>query len=199
MNTKKDKIITYLSLFVMTIITIVSIVTEQSTVFYILYLFWFDEFIRTVFDRFRYYYKKDQIQNLTVFLSNNKQRFFLLSNYFIFIILIFGLVIDRKNFNLIGINLSILMFQNPLFNYTLISFMGREFYLYKNISNQLESKNLVSIGIIILHVSLVLGVLLWTFSSQKFQFFKEYAALISIIPFLLLKLIFEIKMENQSD
>jgi hypothetical protein len=181
----------------MTIITIMLLIKSQTTVFYILYLFWCDEFIRTIFDRFRYKFKKNQIEDLPQFLSNNKDRFFMLWIYFVFIIVFFGLVIDWKNSEIIGTNFSVFLFKNSFFNYSIITFLLREIYLFRNDKNILEPKNLVSNGIIILHISLIFGILFWFLSTKKFLFFQEYATLISIIPFLLLKIIFELKSENQ--
>ena len=181
----------------MTLITVFSIVNEQTTVFYILYLFWFDEFIRTFFDRLKYHFKKSQIQNLPEFLKSNKDRFFMLWIYFVFIIVFFGLIIDWKKYEIIGTNFSVLFFQNSFFNCSIATFLVRETYLFGNDKNIVESKNLLSNGIIILHISLIFGILFWFLSTKKFLFFQEYATLISIIPFLLLKIIFELKSENQ--
>lgn len=197
MTLKYNVIANYLSVFFMTILTIVSVVSNQTTVFYILYLFWCDEFIRTVFDRIKYHYKQNQIENPMEFLSNNKERFFMLFVYFVFITIVFGLVINWKNYDIVGANFTVFLFQNSFFNYTLITFILREAYLYRENNLALESKTLVSNGIIILHISLIFGILFWFLSTKKFHFFQEYATLISIIPFLVLKIIFEVKSERQ--
>ena len=52
-----------ISLALITAFTIVEIINKETTVFYIIYLFWFDEFIRTVFDRVAYRFKKENIEN----------------------------------------------------------------------------------------------------------------------------------------
>lgn len=197
MLVKQNNLVNYLSLFLMTIITVFSIINKQTTVFYILYLFWFDELIRTVFDRLKFYFRKNQIEDLSVFLSDNNNRFFMLSVYLVFILVFFGLMMDWKHYEIIGNNFSVFFFQNSLFNSSLITFLFREYYLFKNNKAQLESKTLLSNGIIILHLSLIFGIFFWFISTKKILFFQEYATLISIIPFLLLKIIFEIKSENQ--
>ena len=196
MNISSNKIINYASLFSMTLITVFSIINQETTVFYLLFLFWCDEFIRTLFDGFGYFFRKVTIKNLSNYLSNVKSRFFFLFVYLVFIVFIFGLIIDWKNGDLVIDNLSVLFFKNNLFNYTVLTFLVREIFLFFNNKNPLEAKSILSKGIIILHISLVLGIFFWFISSQKIDFFKEYAALISIVPFLILKLYFEVKTQN---
>ena len=181
----------------MALFTILSLLNKQTTVFYIIYLFWFDEFIRTVFDRIRFQNKTDQINDQIEFSSNNKERFFMLWIYFVIIFVFFGLVIDWKSYEIIATNFSVFLFQNSFFNYSIITFLLREIYFFRHDKNELESKSLVSNGIIILHISLIFGILFWFLSTKKFLFFQEYATLISILPFLLIKIVFEIKSENQ--
>lgn len=196
MNLKSNKIVNYGSLLSMTLFTVFSIIEKQTTVFYILYLFWCDEFLRTFFDGLNYFFRKKNIENLSKYLSNVKSRFFLLFVYVVFIVVIFGLVVDWKNADLIIDNLSVLFFKNSLFNFTIITFICRELYFFLYNTTQLQSKSVLSNGIIILHISLVLGLFGWFLSTQKIDLFKEYATLISIVPFLFLKVFFEIKSEN---
>lgn len=181
----------YISLLAMTVFTVIEVVSKQTSVFYILYLFWFDECIRTFFDGIQSRFAKNQIENPTKF--NYKEKLFLLFGYFVFIVIIFGFVIDRKDFDLIRINLTVLTFQNTLFNYSLVTFVLREIYLFRKVNTNVEFESQVTIGIITLHISIVLGILFWFLSAQKLQFMTDYANVIAIIPFLLLKLFFEIK------
>ena len=195
MSLKSNKIINYVSLLAMTLFTVYSILDKQFTVFYILFLFWCDEFVRTLFDLLNYFFRKNNIENLFVYLSNVKSRVFFLGVYLVFIIVVFGLIIDWNNTDLILQNLFVLFFKDWLFNLTILIFIIREFYFYQKNKSQLKPKHLFSNGIIILHVSILLGVLFWFISAQKIPFFKEYATVISIVPFLLLKIIFELKSE----
>lgn len=180
----------------MTIITIISIFEKETTVFYILYLFWCDELIRTLSDGCNYIFRKKSIQNSIKYISNVKSRFFLLFVYLVFLIVVFGLMMDWKNSDLIIHNLSVLFLKNTFFNFTIITFVLREIYFFMHNKTQLEAKSLFSSGIIILHISIVLGILFWAISTQKVEIFKEYATIISIVPFLILKLFFEIKTVN---
>lgn len=191
-----NKIAQYLSLFAMTAFTVMSIVNKETSVFYIIYLFWCDEFLRTIFDRLKLRFNRSQIQDTKVFRSSIKSRFFMLFVYFIFIFVVFGLVMNSSEADLVLLNFEVFLFQNAVFNYTLMSFLLRELYLLLNPKNEIEPQHLLSNGLIILHLSIVLGIFAWFLSTEKFPFFESYATLISIIPFLLLKLVFEIKTEN---
>ncbi|GFZ83010.1 hypothetical protein GCM10011531_12060 [Aquaticitalea lipolytica] len=194
MVNKKHKILgEYLSLIVMTCITIMAIYSKQITVFYIIYLFWCDEFLKTIFDGFRYRFKKEQIQNPTNYILNIKNRFFMLLIYLVFIIVCFGLILDWNNTDLILGNFEVFFFKNTLFNISLITFLLREIYLYKNNQLILNSHHLLSSGIITLHISLILGIMLSFLIKKEFVVFENYAAVFAIIPFLLLKLYFEIQ------
>ncbi len=193
MNTSvNNKTAKYISLFGIIAFTLVEVYYKQTSIFYILYLFWFDEFIKTVFERITYTFKKEKIENPLKFLQNVKGKFFMLSIYFVFIVIVFGLVIDRKDFDLIGINLTVLAFQNTFFNFSIVTFILREFYLYMNLSRNNDDNYSVSNGIIILHLSIILGIFSWYLLTKKFQVSLEFIGIISISPFLLLKLIFEI-------
>jgi hypothetical protein len=202
MQTKTPKIAEYLSLFAMTCFTVLAIYNKQISVFYIIYLFWCDEFLKTLFDRLRYYFKKDKLQSPTNYLSNNKSRLFMLMVYLVFIIVCFGLMLDWNNTDLILGNFEVFLFKNTLFNFSLISFLLREVYLYRNDHSVLLPHHLLSSGIITLHVSLILGITFSFLIKKEFVVFENYIAVIAIIPFLILKLFFEIqeiKLNNKSD
>ncbi len=188
-----NKLVKYISLLVITVFTIFEIINKQTSVFYILYLFWFDEFMRTVFDRISYQYKTKNIENPVLFHQLNKERFFLLGVYFIFIVVLFGIIIDWKQMELIGLNYATFFFKNMYFNFSLLTLIAREIYYYQSNNNLKQAKSVTSNGIIILHISIVLGMFLWFLSTQKFQFMTDYSNVISIIPFLLLKIVFESK------
>ena len=193
---RKNELVTKTSLIAITFFTIIELYYKQTSVFYILYLFWFDEFIKTISNWITYYFKKKKIENQARFVENIKTRFFMLFGYFLFIVILFGLVMNRNDFNLIGINLTVLAFQNTFFNLSIAAFVVREIYLYCNNAQDDEAFYTVSNGIIILHLSIILGVFIWFLSTRKFQIPVEYVNIFSIIPFLLLKLLFEIKLKE---
>ncbi|AJR02782.1 hypothetical protein [Siansivirga zeaxanthinifaciens] len=190
---QRPKIAEYLSLFVMTLITVLAIYNKQITVFYILYLFWWDEFLKTVFDRLRYQLKRNQLVNAVVQLSNTKSRLFMLMIYLVFIIVFFGLILDWNHSDLVLSNFEIFFFKNALFNFSLLTFLLREIYKFRSDSHIGLTHHLLSPGVITLHVSLILGILLSFFLKKEFIVFENYVAVLAIIPFLILKLFFEIK------
>lgn len=192
MYTPYARLSKYLSLAAMILITLVAIYNKNITVFYIIYLFWWDEFLKTVFHRLRYHFKKDLFQNPVQVLNGIKARLFFLFIYIVFIIVIFGLVINWKDHDLIIMNLEVLFFKNTFFNITLFTFLLREMAIYQIGSDQITFNTSLSKGVITLHISIVLGILLWFLVSKKFILFTDHAVIFSIIPFLLLKIFFEV-------
>ena len=193
---KASVVTNYVSLALMSTFTLMAVANNQISVFYIVYLFWFDEILRTV-SRFVFYiFKKQFIQNHLVFISNIKSKFFLLFVYFVFIVIFFGFIIDWKNQDLILINFEVLLFQSSMFNFTLITFIVRELFLFfKNEYETVSGNILLSKGIIILHISIIIGMLIWGFLPKNFYENSNSNMLSAIViaPFLLLKLFFEIK------
>lgn len=187
--------IDYISLFFMTVFTAFSIVNKEISVFYIIYLFWFHEFLRNSIKIGFYLFKKEKIAFLEVYLKTIKSKSFILFVYFIFIFIFFGLMLDWENTDLIMINFEVLMFKNTLFNLTTALFLARELMSYYN--NELEKnyKNVfLSNGVIILHISIILGMLIWGFLPKSIYENNSSNILSAIViaPFLILKLFFEI-------
>lgn len=182
----------YVSLFAMIAFTVLAIANKSISVFYILYLFWWDEFLKSCFDLLKYGFKKTQIEHPRAYISNIRGRLFFLMVYFVFIVIFFGVVLDNKTFDLVALNFEVLFFKNPLFNFSVLSFLLRELYLFKFNPQLMISHSVLSRGIITLHVSIILGIFIWALFTLKFQSFKAYAALFSAIPFLLFKIFFEV-------
>lgn len=193
---KYNRIAEYFSLFAMIMFTSIAIFYKNITVFYLLYLFWCDEFLKTIFDYLRFRFKNKTLENAPKYLSNTKSRLFLLMVYFVFIIVFFGLMLDWKNSDLILNNFEVFFFRNQLFNFSFITFLIREMYLFWNGVQTTTSHHILSQGIITLHISLVLGILFWFLVTKKIMMLEDYATIISIIPFLILKITFEVQEIN---
>jgi hypothetical protein len=180
----------------MTVFTLLTIINNQISVFYIIYLFWFDEFLRTIFQFIFYYFKRKEIKGHPLYFKTIKSKLFVLFIYFIFIIVCFGLLIDWKNTDLILINFEVFLFKNELFNFTIVTFLGRELLLYfKNELNIIHQNIFLSKRIIILHISIIIGMCIWAF-LPKYIYENSSSNILSAIiisPFLLLKLFFEIQ------
>ena len=195
---EKSDLAEYLSLFAMITLTVVAVATKKISVFYIIYLFWWDELLKSIFDILKYWFKKDKIKNIKEYASNTRGRFFFLMIYIVFIIVFFGFMIDFKNSDLMILNFEVFLFKNPLFNFTLLSFLLREIYLYKYDDSEIKPHHILSRGIITLHISIILGILIWAFITLKLQSLKAFATVFSIVPFLLFKIYFEVQEIKQN-
>lgn len=186
----------YISLFFMTVFTLLSIINNEISVFYIVYLLWFHEFLRTAIKLIFYVFKKEKIEHKQAYFITLKSKLFILTVYFIFIIIFFGLMLDWKNQDLILINLEVFMFKNTFFNLTSATFLARELMLYfNNELNKIDKNVFLSKGIIILHISILIGILIWGFLPKSI-YENTNSNILSgfvIAPFLLLKLFFEVK------
>jgi len=190
---KENKTAKIISLIFFSGITIFAILEQQVSIFYLIYLFWFDEFIKTISDflTYKFYYKDRAISKII------SSRFFMLSVYFVFIFVMFGLVIDWNSDAIVIGNFEVLLFKNSFFNFTIFSFFLRETALiYVHKEQSLQVRHILSNGIISLHLSIIFGIFLWAFLSGKIidmqlniDFNKSLAA---ILPFLIIKVFFEI-------
>lgn len=199
---EKSRFAEIFSLIALSVITIIAIVNQKISVFYIVYLLWFDEFLKTVSDFLKSRFKTKSIVDLSNYKNNVKSRFFMLGIYLVFIIVFFAILFDFKSEALLIGNFSIFTFKNPWFNFSVLAFLAREIftYNYEN-SNQILVHSVVSKGIITLHLSIILGVFLWFFATRYYDNdifdIKEYYNVIVILPFLVIKFIFEIMEINQ--
>jgi len=179
----------------MSIFTALAVINNQISVFYLIYLFWFDEFLRTVSSFICYFFKRKKLKLPQAYFAAAKSKMFLLFLYVVFIFIFFGLILDWKNTNLIFINFEVLMFKNSLFNFTIITFLVREMILYfKNEFHTINKNSMLSREIIILHISIIIGMFIWGFLPKDFYENSNSNLLSGLIvaPFLLLKLFFEI-------
>lgn len=190
-------LINILSLLFFTGLTIFAIVAQEITIFYVIYIFWWDEFIKLFFDFSRYLFNKDQIIDTVEYKTDLGNRLFMLSLYVVFIVVCFGFMIEWKTENSIFKNAQILLFQNIYFNISLISFIGREIYVYRNKIQTVNKsmQNIMSGTIITLHISIIFGILLWAIATKKLGSIpfdlEKYSTILAIIPFLIIKFLFE--------
>ncbi|WP_179344695.1 DUF6498-containing protein [Winogradskyella ursingii] len=198
MKVKRYILAETMSLIALSILTLVAINSKQITIFYVLYLFWMDEMFKTIFDFIKFLYKRKRIAYPSLYNRLIRSRFFMLCVYLVFIVVFFGFILDWKTEDAILSDFEILMFQNPIFNLTVLSFLIREIYLFysDDITIQLPPHHILSKGIITLHLSIVLGVFIWALFNGKLGSFRLdlgiYSTLIAVIPFLIIKLIFEV-------
>lgn len=192
MKNSQNTTVEYLTLGLTVILTMIGIFNQQISVFYMVFLFWWDELIKTIFQVFRWLFKKSTIPEPSSFISRTRGKFFFLFVYLIFIVVFLGFIMNWKNENLVLLNGEVLFFQNQLFNFSLVGFFLREIYILINQENSPDNSWFISRGIITLHISLILGIFGWFLINNVFPQYLEYASLVAAIPFLLIKIFFEI-------
>lgn len=198
---KNSPVYGWIDIVVMTLLTIMSVYDGKSTVFYIIYLFWWSEvlsiLINTFFDKL---YKRPKRPKE---FSAGSPAGILLTVYLLFIVIIFGLIANWSNTNVLWTNFDIMFFKNIYFNLNLlfiiteISFFNIQ---YKN-SLPAQSSSGVTANMIILHISIILGAFLLFLVVKKFPnvFTPEntWASLLIISPFLLLRFLVQLyKLKN---
>ena len=192
MQITKNTSVEYLTLGLTIVLTLVSIYILQITVFYMIYLFWWDEAMRTIFEFFRFVFKRKTLIEPKKSISGIGGKFFFLFVYLIFIVVFLGFVMNWNNHDLVLLNGEVLFFQNKFFNISLVGFFLRETYILIHQDQVLGGSLFLSRGIITLHISLILGIFGWFLINNVFPNYIEYASLVAAIPFLFLKVIFEI-------
>ncbi len=176
---------------IFTLLTILSLLNGQTTVFYLIYFFWWNELIRIILDKICFRHNPNAI-----LVSDKKARAFesviQMGIYFIFIVVFLGFLANWKNTVLLMINMDILFFQNAFFNINLILVAVERIYLHK--AKQPLKVNFGSFtpNMIVLHISIILGAVLMFFVVRNlpdiFTPTNLWGSVIIILPFLLLKL-----------
>ena len=171
------------------VFTLLAIYNNQVTVFYILYLFWWNEVLYSIVT---YYFKRRK--NIETSLSS---KFFLMGIYFIFILVFFGFMAHYKNYDLVAINFEILFFQNIFFNFNLLFFLLEIIWFYKTNPNEIEQATIhpFSSRAIILHISIILGAFMMLLVVPNFPNFftseNNWSSVAIILPFILLRYFFQ--------
>lgn len=184
----------HIDLVVFTLITTLSIASGKTTIFYILYLFWWSEFVRKAVG---YWYLKNQ--NMATANKPNTYKmgsFFLLFIYFVFIVVFFGLMANWGNTEVMIINTQLFFFKNWFFNVNLIWIIGENIWINKKGRVQPSDLSPFSANAIVMHLSIILGGLLMFFVVKQFPFFftpeSFWGSVLIVSPFLLLRLIAEV-------
>lgn len=192
----------------------------KASLFYLLYLYWFDECFRTVGAWARInstqYIENFDGKDMKVIINGQEKpltpkqsvntRIFFLFLYFVFIVFGFGFMFALFNDpNGLSDNIVIFMFLNIGFNINLGIFLLREIvsYLYDFVftkrftaENPMPFPNSIDKQTIVLHLSIILGGGLWALSKHKLLFGIDFTegnhAYVLIIPFVVIRLVMEI-------
>jgi len=172
----------------------------EVTVFYIVYLFWFQELVRTVIN-VGYAYATGMEDGTKPLIKHWLGNFFILFVYVVFIILLFGFMLNWGNLHLMSINLQTLFFRNWSFNTNLMLFAVQYFLYRKNTGTRDFDLKIFNRNHIILHVSVITGALLQLLVVKKYpEYFSGnilWGSVLVLLPFLLLKIWIE-KKSNYS-
>ncbi|MCB0539025.1 MAG: hypothetical protein KDE33_16045 [Bacteroidetes bacterium] len=175
-------------LLTMLVITLLGIVQGQVTVFYIIYLFWFQELVRALVDFVCLFRKKKGISEKFNLIKTSYGSFFILFIYVVFIVILFGFMLNWKNTDLLGQNLLVLMFRNWYFNANIILFLAQYIYFRNQADNTNLQMPLFSRRHIILHISIILGAFIQLAIVPYFNLENMWVSALVILPFLLLKI-----------
>lgn len=195
--TKQRWLIDLVSLLLFTVLSVVAIVMKEITIFYVMYIFWWDELIKTLFDGIRFLFNRNLIMDPSIFTIILLVRFFMLCVYMLFIIVCFNVMVEENNNAGYDKNIEVIFFRNVIFNITLISFIVREAFNYVNHKKPTASITSLILpkGALVLHISIIFGMFAWFLSSNNvFQLTEEskkYAPLFTIAPFILIKFLFD--------
>lgn len=175
-----------------TLLTLVAILNGKTTPFYLIYFFWWNEFIHLLVDKL--FYKKNPNSFVISEKSNDTfNSFSLMGIYWIFIVVFFGLLSNSENTKMVLVNLEVLFFKNWFFNVNLIGVAVGRTYMHLTKKFVEVDFGALSPNIIILHISIIVGSLLIFFLVRKYPgvFTPEnlWGSVVIITPFLLLKIL----------
>lgn len=178
-----------IDILTMLVITLLGITQGQVNVFYIIYLFWFQELIRTLVDFVYLIWKKKTIREKFDFIKISFGSFFILFIYVVFIVLLFGFMLNWGNKDLLGKNILVLIFRNWYFNANMLLFLAEYIYFRSKSDNTNLQMPLFSRRHIILHISIIIGGFMQLVVVPSFNLENNiWASALVIVPFLLLKI-----------
>ena len=152
------------------------------------YLFWFQELIRTLIDFSYLFWRKKGIVQKLDFIKQSFGSFFILWIYVVFIVLLFGLMLNWGHQQLIADNMMILLFRNWYFNINLLLFFAEYTYFRSKADNTDLQLQIFNSRHIILHISIILGAMIQLAILPRLKVSdNQLVSILTVIPFLLLK------------
>lgn len=174
------------------LLTFISILNGKTTPFYIIYFFWCSEFTHLLIDKLLYK------RNANAILTTNNtgfSSFGLMGAYWLFIVVIFGIMANYDNTKIVLVNLEVLVFQNWFFNINLIGIAVGRIYLHLTKKPVEVNTGSVSPNMIVLHISIILGAFMIFFVVQNFPatFTPDnfWGSILIVTPFMLLKMLID--------
>lgn len=179
---------------IFTLLTSLSILNGQTTIFYLINFFWWSEFLRIIIDDLFSPYNENAVivnpQNDSLMGS-----LFQMGIYYIFIVVFFGLITNFNNTDLLITNMSILLFKNWYFNLNLIYLIIERVLIHQSKQKLEIYSGIFTPNMIVLHISIILGALILFFVVKKypdtFTPSNLWGSLLIILPFLLLRIVMQ--------
>jgi hypothetical protein len=185
---------------ILAVLTAFSVYTGQASIFYIIYLFWWNEFLTRIINRIFdqvYTRKKDPFFN-----SKTNSIGLLIFIYWLFIVVFFGLIANWKNKEIMMINFGVFFFKNLYFNLNLLYFIldACLFNIQGRDSIPPKVTGGFTTNMIVLHISIILGACINFFVLSLFPdtFTPEnrWNAVLVIAPFLILRICAQMLLKN---
>lgn len=174
------------------LLTLLSIINGQTTVFYLMYFFWCNELIRIIVDKF-YAKKNPNAVNKDWKSSDFTGGLFSMGIYWVFLVVFFGFIAASKNSDIVFTNMEVLFFQNWFFNINLIFVLVERIYLHRKQQPLTIYFGAFNPNMIVLHVSIIVGGVILFFLVKQFPetFTPEnkWSSVLIVLPFLLLKIL----------
>lgn len=186
-NYRKWDFIIFLSL------TLLSVLNGQTTVFYLIYFFWWSALIQLVVD-FSY---RNRNKNAIREKSDPFEfgSLFLMGIYWVFIVVFFGFIAGSNHQDIIYANMQVLFFQNWFFNGNLIFILIERVFLHKTQQPIRIYLGAFSLNAIVLHISIIVGGVVMFFVVKNYPetFTPEnrWGSLLIVLPFLFLKMLMQ--------
>ena len=177
-----------------TLLTLLSILKGQTTIFYIIYFFWWAELIRLLTDAF---WLRGNPQAVLASEKGNTLAGAIIPMgiYLVFIVVFFGFIANFKNENIMFANMRVLVFQNWFFNLNLLLLLAHRIVLHRTHQPVRVHLGAFTPHMIVLHVSIVVGGVLLFFVVRNYpQTFTPdnlWGSVLIISPFFLLKILVE--------
>lgn len=176
------------------VFTISAILAQSTTVFYIIYFFWWNELTRIIIDKL-FYKRNPNIIRSELASAPLLGTFFQMGIYLVFIVVFFGVIANWGNQEMTAVNFEILFFKNWFFNSNLLFVILERIFLHINHSSLRVSFGHFTPNMIVLHFSIILGGILMFFliknHPETFTADNLWGSIIIILPFVLLRRVIE--------
>ena len=172
------------------IITFAALWLRQTTIFYLIYFFWWTELINISIDQL-FHRKNPNAKRFELGKSSILASFILLAIYFVFIVLIFGYFSVSNHSGELLINFQIIRFNNWFFNANLFFILIERIYIHQTHQKVNVRFGGFTINMLVIHLSIIFGAILLFFIvnafPDTFTYENRLGTLLIALPFVVLK------------